>query len=146
MASVPFAPGFMTGYEDSLEDARLVGVSCTDCGVVLFGKRDFCENCGSYHLAEEEFGESGEVFSYTVQRAPPTPPFRMGTSDRDEWDPRPVGYVDLPSGVRILSILEGPLEAIDIGTAVTLEIAPGWRNDDGDDVLVYRFVAEEADR
>jgi len=143
MATIPFAPGFMTGYEESIETARLVGVSCTDCGVVLFGERDFCENCGSADLKAEEFGTRGEVYSYTVQRAPPTPPFELGPSDREKWEPRPVGFVDLPSGVRILSVIEGAVDDIDIGTTVSLAVEPGWMNDEGDEVLVYKFIAED---
>jgi uncharacterized OB-fold protein len=145
MTTVPFAPGFISGHEEGLEAARLVGVSCSDCGVVLFGERDNCENCGSDGLEPVEFDTSGEIHSFTVQRAPPTPPFAMGPTDRDEWVPRPVGYVDIPPGGRILSVLEGPHDAIEIGAPVSLVVEPGWETDEGDEVLVYKFALEGTD-
>lgn len=143
MPATTFAPGFITGFEDGYDDARLIGVSCGECDIVLFGDRDYCENCGSSRLSRLELETTGEIYSYTVQRAPPVSPFAMGTTDRDEWEPRPIGYVDLPEGVRLLSVLEGPIELIDVGTKVSLRIEPGWEDGDGTDVLCYKFAVDE---
>ena len=144
MTAEPFAPGFITGYETGVANARLLGVTCSDCEVVLFGLRDYCENCGSDHLVETELGTQGEVYSFTVQRAPPAQPFKMGSVNQEEWNPRPVGYVDVPEGVRILSVSDSPVDSLSIGDRVSLVIEPGWQNEDGNDVLVYRFATEES--
>lgn len=143
MSATPFAPGFITGYEYGSDAATLVGVSCNECDIALFGNRDYCENCGSQRLDQIELDRTGEIYSYTVQRAPPVPPFAMGTTDKDEWEPRPIGYVDLPEGVRLLSVIDSPIESVEIGAEVTLAVEPGWEDDDGNDVLCYKFEVTE---
>lgn len=143
MAKTTFAPGFITGYEQDSDAARLQGISCQDCNIVLFGEREYCENCGSSTVEQIELGTRGKIHSYTVQRAPPVAPFAMGTTEQEHWEPRPIGYVDLPEGVRLLSVLEGPVESIAIGTRVTLQIEPCWKDDSGNDVLCYKFVVDE---
>lgn len=143
MSTTTFAPGFITGFEAGTDSARLIGVSCNDCGISLFGVRDYCENCGSSQLDRIELGTTGEIYSYTVQRAPPVAPFAMGPSDRDEWEPRPIGYVDLPDGVRLLSILDGPMDSIQIGATASLSVEPGWEDEEGNTVLTYKFMVDE---
>jgi uncharacterized OB-fold protein len=143
MSTKTFAPGFITGFEEDYHEARLVGSSCTNCEIVLFGNREYCENCGGSQLERLELKTTGEIYSYTIQRAPPIAPFAMGPTEQDEWEPRPIGYVDLPEGVRLLSVLEGEIESIDIGTTVSLRVEPGWEDDEGNDVLCYKFVVTE---
>jgi uncharacterized OB-fold protein len=67
----------------------------------------------------------------------------MGPTDPDDWEPRPIGYVDLPVGVRLLSVLKGPTESIRVGASVSLKIEPGWNDDEGNEVLCYTFTVDE---
>jgi uncharacterized OB-fold protein len=145
MAQVrPFAEGFMIGINEESNDVRLCGVECADCGIVLFGERNRCENCANDDLETVTFSRQGEIASYTVQRHPPGGPYKLGNTDADEWDPRPVGYIDLPEGVRLLSIIEGDSDKLAIGDPVTLDVFVGWQ-DDETEVLVYAFEQQEGD-
>ncbi|WP_436348715.1 Zn-ribbon domain-containing OB-fold protein [Natronorubrum sp. FCH18a] len=134
----PFAQGFMTGMDDGIDAVRLCGVECHDCGVALFGTRNRCENCASEAVEPVTFSRTGEVASYTVQRHPPTDPFKVGTTDREEWSPRPVGYIDLPEGVRLLSAIEADPAAVEIGDSVELSVSVGWEEDETT-YLTYAF-------
>lgn len=136
----------MTDPDHAAGTPQLTGVSCDECGVVLFGGRKRCENCGSTDLEDIVFSERGEIFSFTVQRHPPSKPFRLGSTDEDEWSPRAVGYVDLPEGARILTIIDAEPGTIEIGQQVELVVDEGWK-DDGEPVLTYSFtpVKEVAD-
>lgn len=142
MSVEPFAPGFLTEPSQPLDKIRLRGITCQACSVTLFGVRARCENCGSRDVTEVEFGRSGTLYSYTVQRHPPTPPFEVGPTDEDEWEPRPVGYVDLPEGARILSVVDAAPGDLSIGMQLELVIESGWTDDDGNDVLWYQFQPE----
>lgn len=139
MAQVtPFAEGFMTRIDDGPEQARLCGIECEACGVVLFGVRDRCENCSSDDVTEITFSRDGEIASYTVQRHPPGGDYKLGSTDAADWEPRPVGYVDLPEGVRLLSIIRGDPDELAVGDPVSLDVFVGWTADDTD-VLAYAF-------
>ena len=75
----------------------------------------------------------GTVWSCTVQRVRPKPPY----SGPDEFEPFAVGYIDL-GPVRVESRLDGrPRDEWRIGDAVRL--APGPADEHGD-VWRYRFV------
>lgn len=134
----------MTDVEAGQSNVRLRGVECNDCGVVLFGKRSHCENCSSDALEEVTFGRHGEIASYTIQRHPPGGDYKLGSTDPEEWEPRPIGYVDLPAGVRLLSIISGDPDDISIGDPVTLDVFVGWE-DDETEVLTYAFNHQGGD-
>jgi uncharacterized OB-fold protein len=143
MAQVkPFAEGFMTSIDDP--EVKLCGVECADCGVVLFGVRDRCENCSSDDVEEVTFSREGEIASYTVQRHPPGGAYKLGSTDREKWEPRPIGYIDLPEGVRLLSIIRGDPNDLAVGDQVTLDVFVGWEDDDTD-VLTYAFKHQGVD-
>jgi uncharacterized OB-fold protein len=81
---------------------------------------------------------NGEVWSWTVQRTRPKPPY----DGPDEFEPFAVGYVDL-GPLRVEARLEGKAAASwQIGDAVHLRAgAPDERGD----VWSFRFVADDAD-
>jgi len=136
---VPFAEGFLTDTSRPLEEVRLKGVRCKSCGVVLFGTRRACENCGGRELEELALSTRGKIWSFTIQRYPPPPPFKLGSTKREEWKPRTIAWIDLPEGARILGIVDCKPEEARIGMEVELVIEKGWEDEAGNEVLIYKF-------
>lgn len=133
-----FNSKFMTQPDADTLDARLRGVECSRCGVVLFGIREICENCGNNTLDHRILSTTGEIYSYTVQRHPPPEPYKLGSTDDTEWEPRPIAYVDLRDGARLLSPIEADPDEISIGDEVELVVRRGWR-EQAETVCVYSF-------
>jgi len=131
----------MTNVSEDLKDVRLVGSKCRDCGTGFFGAKEQCENCAGEELERTTLDNGGKIYSYTIQRFPPSEPFEMGTTDKEEWEPRPVAYVDV-DGVRILSIVDADEDDLEIGASAELIVEPGWETEDGDDVLIYKFAVD----
>jgi uncharacterized OB-fold protein len=133
---LPFASGFIEGDLATLGGARLVGSRCRDCEVVLLGRRTRCENCSSKNLVSETFSSTGTIYSYTVQRYAPPPPFRASSP----WVPRPIAWVDLDgAGPRILGPIACVPEAVEIGARVELFFEVGWVEDTGEESIVFGF-------
>jgi uncharacterized protein len=133
---LPFAPGFVEGDLRNLGSARLVGSRCRDCGVVLLGRRMRCENCSSKCLDSETFSSTGIIYTFTVQRYPPPPPFRA----HSPWLPRPIAWVDLDeSGPRILGPIACDPEVLKMGARVELFFEVGWAEDSGDEFITFGF-------
>ena len=133
---LPFAPGFVEGDLTNLRSVKLVGSRCRDCGVVLLGRRRRCENCSSKDLDAEIFSSTGIIYTFTIQRYPPPPPFRAPSP----WLPRPIAWVDLDeSGPRILGPIVCVPEVLKMGARVELFFEVGWAEASGDEYIVFGF-------
>ena len=132
---VPFAPGFLTDDLSDLEQVRLIGSRCGDCGIALLGRRRRCENCTSPNLHDEVFAAEGTVYTFTVQRHRPP---GLATA-ADPWEARPVAWIDLADGPRIIGIVEAAPEQMEIGMRVRLAAAPAWQDADGREAVGYAF-------
>jgi len=54
--------------------------------------------------------------------------------------PYAVGYIDLPEGVRIYSILtEADMKKLEIGMEMELVIEPIQKTSDGEEIIGYKF-------
>ena len=130
----PFAPGFIEGDLENLRSARLVGSRCRDCGVVLLGRRMRCENCSSKNLDMEVFSSTGTIYTFTIQRYPPPPPFQASSP----WVPRPIAWIDLDeSGPRILAPIACAADAVKMGAKVELFFEVGWTEASGEEAIVF---------
>ena len=138
MARTSFAEGFLTDLSSGLSNAHLKGVECNACGVHLLGERNYCEHCGSNELKDITLSNSGEVFSYTIQRYSPPGEVELGCSG-DDWEPRAVAYVDHSDGARVLGIIEEGIDDLAIGDPVEVVIDEGWETDQGDTVCYYKY-------
>lgn len=133
---VPFASGYLTLPLSPREDVRLLGTKCRDCGAVLLGTRARCENCTSSNVEVIPLSKEGKVWSYTIMRYPPPWPFQFPCP----YDPpTPVAWVELPEGVRFVSHIKCSPEEMKIGMPVKLVIEKGWEDEEGNDVLMYKF-------
>jgi len=121
------------------ESPTILGTKCATCGMTLFGMRQSCENCGGTDVKGVTLGSTGTLWSYTVQRYPPAEPYKLGSAKREDWVPRVVGWVELPEGTRILSIVENcKPEDAKIGMELEMFVVRGWLNENGDEVMVLK--------
>lgn len=137
---VPLKAGMLTDDLGNLEAVHFVGVRCRDCGTTLLLRRARCENCSSKNLNDESFASSGVVYTFTIQRYPPPPP-HVGPTP---WIPRPVAWIDLDNGPRIMGPIAARADELQIGMRVTAEFVVGWRDELGREVVSFQFRPERA--
>jgi len=109
---------------------RLLGSRCASCGTDTFPARSSCPRCSSEDVGPVALASHGTVWTWTVQRFAPKPPFRAPKV----FETFALGYVDLGT-VRVESRLAGkPVENWKIGDAVHLAVGPlddkdesGWQ-------------------
>lgn len=115
----------------------LVGSHCAGCGTYYFPRGHTCRNpaCEAVEVTEARFGREGRLHSWTVQVYQPPAPFRM-----EPWEPHLIALVDLPEGLRVLSMLTGcSAEDVRIDMPVELTTRTMYRAEDGADVVTYAY-------
>jgi uncharacterized protein len=80
---------------------RLIGARCTACDTHVFPRQAGCPGCGA-PTTEVALPTSGTLWSWTVQRIEPKPPYQAPA----QWQPFALGYVDL-GPLRVESPLAG---------------------------------------
>jgi uncharacterized OB-fold protein len=132
--AVPFKEGILTRPLSPVDGIRLSGVKCRSCGALTLGKRDHCINCTSTDIEDHIFSKFGKIYSYTVVRASPPPPY-----PRESFKPFPVAWVELDDGLYILSEIICDVDDIKFELPVELIVSKGWEDENGNDVLMYKF-------
>src|SRR5689334_22014419 len=97
---------------------QLLGSRCRTCGETAFPAQSSCRACSGTDTEVIGLGARGTLWTWTVQRFKPKPPYRGG-SDTSTFQPYGVGYIELPGGVRV----EAPLldtESLRIGMPMEL--------------------------
>ena len=138
---------FFSSREGPLADIALAGTVCGECGEVSLGSVPACPNCQSTALTPTTLSREGELYSYTIVRNRPPGDYKGGDkAGEGPFVPVPVGLVELPEGIRVLSVLDCPLDAPQVGMPMTLDVYELYRDETGQPVLSYRFrpVDEEA--
>ena len=127
---VPIREGIFVLPAGSGEKASLLGSRCKACGRVFFPPRHVCPQCFSDEFDSVRLSRVGKLYTFSIVRyAPPglTAPYA-------------VGYVDLPEGVRVFSILaDWDQGTLDIGMDVELIIDTFRVDEDGKEILTYKF-------
>ena len=134
---------FFSRPRDQIGNVSLMGATCSDCGEVFLGAPSACQNCQSERLEYAPLSRDGVLYSYTVVRTSPPGDYKGQT---DPFQPYPVGLVELPEGVRLLSVLDVEIDALKIGMSMTLSVFPLYENEAGKPVLSYRFQRAEGGR
>ena len=126
----PVAEGLFTWPDD---EPRLIGSRCDECGVVTFPEQDSCPRCTSTNVSRHLLSRTGTLWTWTVQGfRPKSPPYEGPV----EFEPYPVGYVELPGEVKVESILvDVAPEQLQIGMEMELAIVP-FRSTVTDEPLV----------
>jgi len=84
-------------YQEAMDQDRLLGLHCEDCGVCTIPPQAVCMKCGSLNLTIKEIEKTGVLRTFTVIRVAPegmTPPYI-------------VALVETGSGAWILGNLNG---------------------------------------
>src|SRR5262245_30735879 len=92
------------------------------CGVVSFPEQDSCPACTGTSVERHLLSRTGTLWTWTVQGFRPKSPPYEGPTD---FEPYPVGYVELPGEVKVESLLVGaPPDQLRIGMEMELVIVP----------------------
>lgn len=119
-------------FEETDAGPALIGSRCRACGQHAFPSRVICYRCQSPDQERVHLSREGRLVTYAVSWVAPTgfePPLIQG-------------FIDLPEGVRLFSMIEGiePRDdALSPGDAVELTISPLRTDDHGRAVLGYKF-------
>lgn len=133
--AAPRSLGGLVEWSDA--SPALVGGRCTACGTHAFPVPTACARCGAATVEPVTLPAKGTVWTWTVQRLPPKPPFRAP----EPFEPFAIGYVDL-GPVLVEARLDGKApDAWRIGDPVELAVAPlpGEDADDGDARWSFTF-------
>jgi uncharacterized OB-fold protein len=134
---IPFKQGVMHLASSPSDDNHLIGSRCQSCGAVAFPRRVVCHKCLSDDVTEVPLSQRGRLASFTVAWAAPEgvkPPIALG-------------YIDLPEGVRLFSMLTGcdpSREALKEGQEMELVFEEIRKDKDGNQIVAFKFrpVAE----
>lgn len=121
-------PGIVGG---SADQPVLMGSRCTACGEVYFPASQGCTRCCATEMTPHALGSEGNLWSWTIQGFQPKAPYNGGEAEH-EFRPYGVGYVEMPSGVKVesrLTVADPALLAIGMPMRLTL--------------IAYRQVAGE---
>lgn len=145
LSTVEASPVAQGLFQQDGSTTRLIGTRCTSCGAHYFPTSLSCRNpaCRDKKIEPALLGPHGTLYSYTLQAYRPPALFRM-----EPWAPYLIGLVELPEGIRVMGMLTGCTpEDVRIGMAVELCAQALYRDDDGREVLTYKFrpatVADE---
>ena len=118
-AARPVGEGLFTWPAD---DPQLIGSRCEGCGVVAFPQQDSCPSCTGTQVSPYLLSRTGTLWTWTIQGFRPKSPPYEGPVD---FEPYPVGYVELPGEVKVESLLvDVEPGALAIGMPMELTIVP----------------------
>lgn len=93
--------------------SSLVGCKCKSCGKIYFPEKKLCTNCLSWDNMEEvTLSKRGKIFTWTVSHMYGLPPL-------------PIGYVDIPEGIRLFTQFtecDPPEKVLKIGMEVEMVV------------------------
>ncbi len=130
---IPFMKDIFTLPASSKERPALLGTKCMACGDVFFPKRGSCPDCGTPdHIKEIRLSSRGILDSFTITRS----------SGEEGASPRVSGYVLLPEGLRVSSVITGwgdKEENLKTGMRVELVLEKVGEDEDGNELIGYKF-------
>lgn len=130
---VSIAPGLFVWLDDG---AHLLGSKCAECGEVTFPASSFCPQCCRETTQKIALSRRGYLYSFTVQRFKPPPPFK----GPEPFEPYGVGMIELPEGLRVTSVLEeSDPDKLKVGMEMELVITKFFEDEAGRDVVAYKF-------
>lgn len=121
-----------------LENVRLLGTHCKKCNEVIFGRSSSCANCASEEVEEVKLNNYGTLWTYTIIYHCPPGSYR---GPKDPFVPFAEGLVELPDGVRVLSVLDCDIDKVKIGMKLKLVCHELYKNEQGQSVIAWKFKA-----
>ena len=120
------------------ETPQLIGSRCIACGEVMFPKKSYCRNpdCKTGETEVVLLSRRGKLYSFTVVTTTPPPPFDIIHNTA----PYGLGLIEMPEGVMVLGLLTTcDTEQLLPGRAMEMIIDKMYTNDEGNDVVTYKF-------
>jgi len=128
--SIPIREGLFKMPAGPGAKPSLIGTRCAHCGQMSFPARGVCAGCSSQELEHIPLNTKGKLYAYTIIGYPPpglTAPYA-------------IGYVDLPEGVRVFSILtEWSADTLKVGAEVEMVLDRFRRDKEGNELITYKF-------
>ena len=138
MARTAIEEGFFTVPDDPAEAPRLFGSRCPACGEHFYPRRQVCARCLHESTDDVLLGPRGRLWTWTYVHVP------LFAKKDGSVDAYGVGQVDLPEGPRVQAILVGGPDDFAIGMELELDLETLSTDQDGDDVVIYRFKPVES--
>ena len=133
MAARMVAEGLVRGAG---AEARLLGGRRRSDGRIVF---PLPQGDGADAYEPVELPTQGKLWSFTVQRFRPKPPYN-GPGDDRSFAPYAVGYIELPDAIIVESrLLTANFEQLRIGMPMAFALETFRTDPDGSDVLTYAF-------
>jgi uncharacterized OB-fold protein len=130
LARVAIAPDY---FEVDDNGIRLKGSKCTACGEVFYPRRIVCAKCLHEGTDDVILSTTGTLYTWAWVHLPL---FAKTDATVSSYG---VGQVDLPEGPRIQAILQGEPDDFEIGMQLTLDVESLRQDNDGNDIVIYRF-------
>ena len=135
--SVPVKDGLFTIPSHPDEKPKLLASECPACGEIIFPRHEMCPNCQQRGLKEIQLSGAGKIYSFSIVMLKPASHYRGPV-------PYAFGWVELPEGVRVETLYTGcDLEELRIGMDVELVIEKLHDNDEGNEIVCYKFRPTE---
>ena len=132
---IPLKEGMWTS-EVKDKRPRLVGSQCTACGEIFFPRKEksWCLRCHKRTLKDTLIGREARIVSCSVVMQQPGGGFYKGPV------PYAYGEVDLPEGVRIVTLFScDDFDELERGKAVELMIDKLHEDEHGNDIITFKF-------
>ncbi len=111
---------------------RLVVSCCNDCGARAFPPRERCARCSGQSLGMQEAPAEGTLYTYTVVR-------ELG-KQREGFVAYALGQIDLADDLRVMGIIMGNPESVEIGMRLRTGLLPQGNDEEGNPLVGYGFV------
>ena len=135
MGRVSMAEDYFEVSDDPAAPVRLKGSKCQACAEVFYPRRVVCAKCLHEGTDDVFLSTSGTLFTWTWVHVP------LFAKTDSKVSAYGVGQVDLPEGPRIQAILNGEPGDFSIGMQLELDVETLRQDDEGNDVVIYRFKA-----
>jgi len=135
MALIPTDPRLFRLPAATEERPRLLGSHAEASGLYFWPRRRRCPVTGGA-VTDCDLSPEGDLYAWTFLHVP-----RMGSISFGETGGYGVGQIDLPEGVRIQAPLVGTPDEWQIGTRMALTTFPVGKDDDGNELVTFRFEA-----
>ncbi len=93
---LPIVDSESAPFWQAAREGRFLIMHCRSCGRPYFYPRRYCPRCWSDETEWREASGRGTVYTYSIVRQNPAPPF-------SDWCPYAVVLVDLEEGVRVMA-------------------------------------------
>jgi uncharacterized OB-fold protein len=123
----------MQAIADNLytQEPSLIGSECTACEEVFFPAQVSCSNCSCQDMRAKDLGQSGTLWSWTLQHYQPKPPYNSGET-ASTFKAFGVGLIEMECGIKIKSRLHAAdLTQFRIGDKMSLVLLPFRQGSEG---------------